>query len=59
MTINDYKTQLHRLHNEIKDNPFRINHEINAKYGQKYFETVYEFAKTFYHLTKAIQKDRI
>jgi hypothetical protein len=59
MTVNEHKEQLRKLHDEIKANPFRKNYEANIQYGEAYFEKIYEFAETFYHLTEDIQRGRI
>lgn len=59
MTVEEYKEKLKELHEKIKENPFRRNYEVNAKYGKGYYDLVYKFAETFYHLTKDIQKNRI
>lgn len=58
-TINEYKNQLIQLHCSIKNHIFRENYELNAKYGKDYYDIVYKFAETFYHLTKAIKLNQL
>ena len=59
MTVEAYKKELNTLHDAIKDNPFRRDYEVYAKYGPGYFKTVYKFAETFYHLIKSIQRNEL
>lgn len=58
-TIKVYKDKLGILHDQIKNNPYRIDHVQYSRYGENYYETVYKFAETFYHLTKDVQKGLI
>jgi hypothetical protein len=54
-TVEEYKNELRRLHEEIKNNPFRRGVEENIRYGEAYYEKVYKFAETFYHLLRDIR----
>lgn len=58
MTVKEYKEQLKTLHDSIKENPFRRNYKINAKYDKGYFETVYKLAQTFSNLAHSIDLQR-
>lgn len=57
MTIEEHKEKLKELHESIKNNPFRRGYVENARYGEGYYDIVYKFAETFYHLIKDIQKN--
>lgn len=59
MTLKEYKDKLNTLHARIKKNPFRSGYEANMRYGKEYFDTVYKFAETFYHLVKDIKSNNL
>jgi hypothetical protein len=59
MTVKEYKEKLQHLHDVIKNNPFRKDYETHIKYGKGYYDVLYSFAETFYHLTDDIRKDRL
>ena len=56
-TVSKYKAKLRELHDLIKENPFRKGYEPYIDFGPGYFEIVYEFAETFYHLIKDIREN--
>lgn len=58
-TIESYKQKLKMMHMAIKANLYREDHIRYSHYGEGYYEAVYKFAETFYHLTKDVQKNTI
>lgn len=55
-TVEAYKQKLAMMHKAIKENLYRQDHIRFSRYGEGYYEAVYKFAETFYHLTKDVQK---
>lgn len=49
--------KMQEIHNKIKENPFRLDFEINLRYYRGYFDLLFELEDMFYEIHKEAKKN--
>jgi hypothetical protein len=57
--VQTYHAYLEHLHEQIKQNPFRVDHVSYSANGAGYFRLIDQFFETFYDLIKDIRAGRL